>query len=132
MSRWTLSADRPVSTLAPIPPSGFKGHEPRGLIRLGYPVLTNGGYELINFIAIEPVVRGRKGFSELEKSKLDGVNGVRTRLGDPLPVNFNRPMWETSKTDAALRVCSCSGMMPLYSNGISQPAYSTILAPALI
>src|SRR4051812_35448112 len=60
-----------------IPPSGFKEREPRGLIRLGYPVLTNGGYELVNFVAIEPVVRGRKGFSELEKSKLDGVNGKR-------------------------------------------------------
>jgi hypothetical protein len=63
-----------------IPPSGFKKHEPRGLIRLGYPILNNGGYDLVNFIAIEPVVRGRKGFSELEKSKLDGVNGKRIWL----------------------------------------------------
>ena len=63
-----------------IPPSGFKEREPRGLIRLGYPVLTNGGYDLVNFIAIEPVARGRKGFSELEKSKLDGVNGKRIWL----------------------------------------------------
>jgi hypothetical protein len=58
-----------------IPPSGFRPREPRGLIRLGYPVLTNGGYDLINFIAIEPTVRGQKGFSELEKSKLDAVPG---------------------------------------------------------
>jgi hypothetical protein len=63
-----------------IPPSGFRQHEPRGLIRLGYPVLTNGGYDLVNFIAIEPVVRGRKGFSELEKSKLDNVPGKRIWL----------------------------------------------------
>ncbi|MCX6904706.1 MAG: hypothetical protein NTW03_14740 [Verrucomicrobia bacterium] len=50
---------------------------PRGLIRLWSPVLTNGGYDLINFIAVEPVVRGRKGFSELEHSQLDGVQGKR-------------------------------------------------------
>ncbi|HEY6227725.1 MAG TPA: hypothetical protein VI282_11445, partial [Verrucomicrobiae bacterium] len=29
-----------------IPPSGFRAREPRGLIRLGYPVLTNGAYDL--------------------------------------------------------------------------------------
>jgi hypothetical protein len=63
-----------------IPPSGFRAREPRGLIRLGYPVLTNSGHDLINFIAIEPVVRGRKGFSELEMSKLDGVRGKRLWL----------------------------------------------------
>jgi hypothetical protein len=60
-----------------ISPSGFHAPEPRGLIRIGYPVLTNGGYDLINFIAIEPVVRGRKGFSELERSELDGQAGKR-------------------------------------------------------
>lgn len=58
-----------------LPPSGFHPPEPRGLIRLGYPVLTNSGYDLINFIAIEPVVKGRKGFSELERSQLDGRPG---------------------------------------------------------
>jgi hypothetical protein len=63
-----------------IPPSSFRAREPRGLIRLGYPVLTNGGYDLINFIAIEPIARGQKGFSELEQSKLDGVHGKRIWL----------------------------------------------------
>lgn len=60
-----------------VAPAGFRGHEPRGLIRLGYPVLRANGYDLINFIAIEPVVGGRRGFSELEKSQLDGVMGKR-------------------------------------------------------
>ncbi|HTD68590.1 MAG TPA: hypothetical protein VK846_18870, partial [Candidatus Limnocylindria bacterium] len=60
-----------------VPPGGFRWSGPRGLIRLGYPVLTNGGYDLINFIAVEPVVKGRKGFSELERSRLDGVQGKR-------------------------------------------------------
>jgi hypothetical protein len=58
-------------------PAGFSGGEggPRGLIRLGYPTLTNGQYDLINFIAVEPIVKGRKGFSELEKSAVDGKTG---------------------------------------------------------
>jgi hypothetical protein len=60
-----------------VPPAGFRGGEPRGLVRLGYPVLGEKGYDLINFIAIEPIVRGQRGFSELERSQLDGVPGKR-------------------------------------------------------
>jgi hypothetical protein len=58
-------------------PAGFAGREggPRGLIRIGYPTLSNAQYDLINFIAVEPVVKGRKGFSELEKSAIDGKPG---------------------------------------------------------
>src|SRR6188474_3772017 len=58
-------------------PAGFtRGNGgPRGLIRLGYPTLTNNGYDLINFIAVEPIVKGRKGFSELEKSSFDQKPG---------------------------------------------------------
>lgn len=69
-----------------IHPGGFRGKEggPRGLIRLGYPILTNGGYDLVNFIAVEPVVKGRKGFSELEHSRLDGVAGKRFWAINPL------------------------------------------------
>ena len=59
------------------PTTGLPPDGPRGLIRLRYPVLTNGGCDLLNFIAIEPVVRGRKGFSELESSKLDTMSGKR-------------------------------------------------------
>ena len=59
-------------------PSGAAPRDgPRGLIRLRYPTLPDGRYDLINFIAIEPVVRGRRGFSELEPSSLDGVRGKR-------------------------------------------------------
>src|SRR6266436_3019606 len=60
-----------------VAPAGFRAGEPRGLIRLGYPVLPEGRYDLINFIAIEPIVRGQRGFSELEHSELDGVPGKR-------------------------------------------------------
>lgn len=69
-----------------LPPSGFRPRgEPRGLIRLGYPILTNSSYDLINFIAIEPIVKGEKGFSELEPSALDKVQGKRI-----WPVHFNK------------------------------------------
>ena len=71
-------------------PASFSGHGdggPRGLIRLGYPTLSNGGCALINFIAVEPVVKGRKGFSELERSVLDNVSGKRFWTG----VETNQP-----------------------------------------
>ena len=55
---------------------------PRGLIRLRAPVLADGEYDLINFIAIEPVVGRRRGFSELERSQADGVQGKRLWLVD--------------------------------------------------
>lgn len=58
-------------------PGGFRPGEPRGLIRLGYPVLVGSHYDLINFIAIEPIVRSRRGFSELEPSPMDGLPGKR-------------------------------------------------------
>ncbi len=51
--------------------------EPRGLIRIYSPVLPGGKYDLINFIAIEPIVAGRRGFSEMELSRLDHVQGKR-------------------------------------------------------
>lgn len=49
---------------------------PRGLLRIGYPILNGGkGIGLVNFIAVEPFVRGRRGFSELERSGTDGKPG---------------------------------------------------------
>jgi hypothetical protein len=49
---------------------------PRGLIRIGYPILDGGkSIGLVNFIAIEPIVDGRRGFSELETSESDGRQG---------------------------------------------------------
>lgn len=77
-----LNTNRPLwgvrgSLLWSLPATKLPRDGPRGLIRLWYPVLTNGGYDLINFIAIEPVVRDRKGFSELERSALDQTPGKR-------------------------------------------------------
>jgi hypothetical protein len=60
-----------------ISPGGFTWGEggPRGLIRIGYPTLPHRGYDLINFIAVEPIVGKQRGFSELEKSHVDGKQG---------------------------------------------------------
>jgi hypothetical protein len=66
-----------------IHPGGFTWGEggPRGLIRIGYPALPKGEYDLINFIAIEPVVGKTRGLSELEKSSVDGKQGKLFRAG---------------------------------------------------
>ena len=58
----------------------------RGLIRLFYPIgAEDGSSTRVNFIAIEPIANGRKGFSELEKSMYDEKNGKRFwALSQPL------------------------------------------------
>jgi hypothetical protein len=57
---------------------------PRGLIRIGVPNANGAPAELVNFVAIEPVIEGfgsrfsRMGFSELDMSQLDsGERGKR-------------------------------------------------------
>jgi hypothetical protein len=71
-----------------LPPGGFRSASgPRGLIRVGYPIATNGGYELVNFIAVEPIVHDLRGFSELEPSALDQTRGKR--------------IWAVSETNSA-------------------------------
>ena len=58
--------------LAPMP-------GPRGLLRIYAPYLGHPSGRMINFIAVEPILVGqeRRGFSELEPSRLDGVRGKR-------------------------------------------------------
>lgn len=89
-----------------IPPAGFTpGGGPRGLIRIGYPVLSDGGYDLINFIAVEPVVNGSKGFSELERSQLDNVQGKRIWTDDPAePGHLWSPEPGVEQLDVLIRV----------------------------
>ena len=41
-------------------------------------------------------------------------------------------MWLTSKRPALVRTAMCSGMMPAYSTGISQPQNSIILPPSFL
>lgn len=63
-------------------PFGLDARErggPRGLIRVGYQ--EDGKYHLINYIAVEPLVGGKQGFSELEKGG-DAHPGKRFWVGD--------------------------------------------------
>jgi hypothetical protein len=111
-----LSTNQPMwgvrgGLLWAIPPGGFRAGAggPRGLIRLGYPMSTNGEYSLINFIAVEPVVNGRRGFSELEMSALDHTRGKR--------------MWavgETNITPDASQPPLVPGRVSRPSNGVDQ------------
>lgn len=96
-----------------VPPGGFRADTgPRGLLRIGYPIGTNGAYNLVNFIAIEPVVDGRKGFSELETSKLDArpgkrlwaVDGTNTTGGPLVPGQLTRLPSGAEQLDVSLRV----------------------------
>ncbi|MES2658071.1 MAG: hypothetical protein V4689_05605 [Verrucomicrobiota bacterium] len=68
-------------------PDGFTDGDggPRGLIRIGYPTLPDGKHDLINFIAIEPVVGEARGYSELEKSHVDGRQGKFLWTGNTRP-----------------------------------------------
>lgn len=50
---------------------------PRGLIRIYTPYLKHDEYVVTNFIALEPIVNGQRGLSELEFSSLDNTNGKR-------------------------------------------------------
>lgn len=102
-----------------IHPGGFSGGDggPRGLIRLGYPTLTNGGYDLINFLALEPVVAGRRGFSELEPSQVDRHPGKRF-----LPVTS----WQaTPSTNPSL----LPGVRTVLSNGVERLEVSFQVEP---
>lgn len=73
------------------PLTGQPTDGPRGLIRLRYPVLADGAYDLLNFIAVEPVVNGHKGFSELEHSELDKRPGKRFWVASPDDPSVEEP-----------------------------------------
>jgi hypothetical protein len=55
---------------------------PRGVIRILAPYVCPGDYPKINFIAIEPIVGGWRGLSEIEHSKLDDRRGMRMWFSD--------------------------------------------------
>lgn len=48
---------------------------PRGLLRIFAPYLDQPAGRMVNFIAVEPLVKGVRAFSELEPSRLDGRHG---------------------------------------------------------
>jgi len=60
-------------------PADIEGRDqggPRGLFRIGYPIKDDGRTPgLVNFVAVEPIVQGHRGFSELEPSGQDDKPG---------------------------------------------------------
>jgi hypothetical protein len=71
---------------------------PRGLFRIYTPYLGQPRLRMINFISVEPIVKGKRGLSELEKSALDRVAGKAMWTGnehesDPKP----RHPWEPAR-----------------------------------
>lgn len=100
---------RPAGTTPSEPTIGFdKGiriglwpspRGPRGIIRIYAPyVLPEKKHPLINFIAIEPIVGGRRSLSELEPSVLDGSKGKRLWFSDEVTDSPTPALpWETPR-----------------------------------
>jgi hypothetical protein len=60
---------------------------PRGLIRIYAPYLDNPPGQVINFIAVEPMIGGRRGYSELEPSATDRKPGKMMWTFDEFPTD---------------------------------------------
>ncbi|SDE11146.1 hypothetical protein [Auraticoccus monumenti] len=60
---------------------------PRGLLRVYTPYLGHDPDRMVNYVAIEPRPRRsvRRGYSELERSRLDDEPGLRLWTGEPGP-----------------------------------------------
>jgi hypothetical protein len=105
-----------------LPPGGFTGGDggPRGLIRIGYPTLTNGGYDLINFIALEPVVGGVRGYSELEKSHFDGHQGKLFWTGRTGPITNASAAYDSgslTKPEPGVEILTLTVQTEKFDNG---------------
>lgn len=72
-------------------PTGFQKEGvggPRGLIRIGYE--RNGKMTLVNFVAVEPIVGNKRGFSELEPSFV-------VEEGKPTRLRRGKFIWPSSE-----------------------------------
>ena len=86
---------------------------PRGLIGIQTPYLGQKEYHVLNFIAIEPVVQGRRGFSEMEQSPVDGVQGLRLWTTDE-PDRDAEPGKETRPAQGRLETVDGVQTLRLY------------------
>jgi hypothetical protein len=83
-------------------------------------VLTNGGYDLLNFIAVEPVVAGVKCYSELEPSQLDNLTGKRLWAVRPKvvsPDSLHLPAGELTRLDSGVEILSLNVRVERFLNG---------------
>jgi hypothetical protein len=98
---------RPAADNAAEPTWGIKGGiavglwpngGPRGLIRVYTPYLGQARLRVMNFVAVEPIVRDLRGLSELEFSKLDHVDGKAMWTSDTLDDDSKpRPPWHPAR-----------------------------------
>jgi hypothetical protein len=72
---------------------------PRGLLRIYAPHVGHAAPKLINFIAVEPVPVGERdrGFSELERSAVDGAAGKLIWTADPQSPDEQQPIEEPAR-----------------------------------
>jgi hypothetical protein len=100
-------------------PFGFRGGKsgPRGLIRVGSPILEKGEYSLVNFIAVEPIVDGKRGLSELEHSKLDDAPGKRFWVDEPPDSPSSLNPGKLSKLNAGVEQLEVTVRVEKFDNG---------------
>lgn len=77
---------------------------PRGLLRIYTPYLDHPRDRLLNFIAVEPIPAGssERGYSELERSRLDGAPGLRMWTSDDPAVSSPRDPADPCRGDIAV------------------------------
>jgi hypothetical protein len=104
---------------------------PRGLIRIYTPYLDQPPGRVVQFIAIEPVVAGRRDLSELQKSQSDGKPGKRMWTSntidlDHLPFASPIPATGTLATEAGVESLSFYVIVEPFDNG-AQPVVKVTL-----
>jgi hypothetical protein len=71
---------------------------PRGLLRIYAPYLGQARPRMINYLSVEPIVRGSRGLSELEASRLDGTPGKAMWTADEFEADSRpRPPWQPAR-----------------------------------
>ncbi len=96
---------------------------PRGLFRIYAPYLGHQNGRMINYVAIEPVDlhSGSRGFSELEWSRLDNVQGLRFWTtddpADETPVDPREPARGTVTLDGDIETLTVIVRIEPYENG---------------
>ena len=106
-------------------PDGF--HEansggPRGLFRLGYE--RDSKIMLVNFVAVEPVVANKRGYSELESSSIPNQNlPMRQKRGKFIWPSSEYPpvtIGQMARTIEQMRSLSAPGSLSQPSPGVEQ------------
>lgn len=122
---------RPAEGVAAEPVWGIKGGiavglwptpGPRGLVRVYAPYLGRPPRSTLNYVAVEPVVKGARGLSELERSQRDGVAGKAMWTSDTLadastPSGPSRPARGVVSTDGGVRTLSVFIGVEPFENG---------------